>query len=116
MPPNYQSSGKATSVPVSISSGTESVPFGIPGAIAFARISASTPALTLTLQRLGADGTSWVDTVLTHATEASESATTAWTSEDLAPYAGLFGRDNNLRLTLSSSDSINVVFDCRNSG
>lgn len=112
---NYAASGMATSISVSISSGTTSAPFGIPNCIPFARIGATdTAGRTLTLQRLATDNTTWLDTPLTFTTLNAENSTCQWTAEQLAPYSGLFGKENNLRLLLSASDSITVIFDCRN--
>ncbi|MEM9450309.1 MAG: hypothetical protein AAGA75_17480 [Cyanobacteria bacterium P01_E01_bin.6] len=100
-------------VTVAIASGTLSEAFHLPGIVAFVDIGATvTAGRTLTLQRLETDGSTFVDTELTFTTLDDEAATSRWTSEQMAPYAGLFGKYENLKLKLSASDSITVVFHC----
>ena len=101
-------------ITVTIESGTTSEAFSLPDGDIHARIGATgTADRTLTLERLDTAGTGWLATELTHTTVTTEAATSEWTSDQFFGYRALFGRRNNLRLSLSASDSITVIFDCQ---
>ena len=92
---------------VVITAGTASDAFSIPGKVAFALISTTGSARTLTFQHLETDDETYMDSALT-ATTATDAEVTL-TSNDFAPYAGLFDRPGMFKITLDGSDTVTVV-------
>lgn len=89
---------------VAFSSSTTTRAFGIPGRLAFARMDSLSGTLIKLQRRSSVNPNTWVDTGL-------ETSTGRWTSEQLAPYSGLFGQIDNLRLLAASSVSGTCFFD-----
>lgn len=105
-------SGYPKVVTVSISSGTTSTAFSLPGKINFAHLS-STPGgvRTAKIQFTPDSGTTWVDTGISIST--ATGTPVVLDSNTLAAIAGLTGQKNNLRLSLSVSDTMTAKFYSR---